>query len=358
MKPFSWRQLLSGGVGLGMTVWVGAIAGIAQPPAPTSAPPTKTVPLFDRYMQAGYAATNRRDYSTALVFFKRALDERPDDTYATQAIRNVERYLSQADSATTAPQPQPTPASPAPTVVVPPMVGPAPQPAPTTSPKPAPAKPTGAPTAAPKPTPPKTAPATPPKTTGPAPLPTKPAPPTKLTPPRSLPTAQPTPPAAKPPTAVVVVPAAPASAAFSEQQAIALINRWLQAKPEVFAPPYDQQLVVNLTAGELLASLIRPNGVLDWLKANRAYFRYGVQKVDSVERFVVARDRATMEINFTEDRTLYLSGVVEPTLTDFSSQRVRFTFVDDNGTWKIADYKTVTGSLLERAILTTTGSAR
>jgi hypothetical protein len=45
-------------------------------------------------MQAGYRATNQRDYDTALLYFRRALDERPNDPYARQAIQNVERYMS------------------------------------------------------------------------------------------------------------------------------------------------------------------------------------------------------------------------------------------------------------------------
>ena len=60
--------------------------------APTRAP--QIPPLFDRYMQAGYRATNQRDYDTALLYFRRALDERPNDPYARQAIQNVERYMS------------------------------------------------------------------------------------------------------------------------------------------------------------------------------------------------------------------------------------------------------------------------
>jgi hypothetical protein len=338
--------------------------GIAQSSAPATSSAAKTVPLFDRYMQAGYAATNRRDHQTALIYFKRALDERPDDPYATQAIRNVESYLEKntASPIETVPSPPTaTRGAPVPTVVVPPLTAPAAKPQPT------PAKPAATQTSAPKPAPTKpTPPTAPTKPSSTKPAPAKPAansaatrkptPPTQLTPPRTLPTAPTPAPTVKPPTATVIVPAERPSEAFSEQQAIALINRWLQAKTEVFAPPYDQQQVLDLTTGELLASLVRPNGVLNWLKANRAYFQYGVQKVESVERFVVARERATMEINVTEERTLYLNGVVDPTRTDFSSQRVRFTFVADNGTWKISDYKTVTGSLLERAILTPTNA--
>jgi hypothetical protein len=55
-------------------------------PAPVQSTP------YDRYMQAGYAAVEQKDYEAALLQFQRALDERPNDTYAQRAIQNVERY--------------------------------------------------------------------------------------------------------------------------------------------------------------------------------------------------------------------------------------------------------------------------
>jgi hypothetical protein len=355
-------------VGLGASTLLYTAVGMAQAPATTSTPVTKGTTFYDRYMVAGYEATKRRDHQTALIYFKRALDERPDDTFATQAIRNVEGYLKQAATPSAAATPPALTVPKVPTVVVPPIAtptstNPAPKPAPAkpASTRASSAKPTSTQATAPKPAPTKS-PAPAAKTPIPAsPGATKPvAKPattanqpanTKLAPPKTPPASQVAATTAKPPAAVVVIPSTPPSEAFNEQQAIALINRWLQAKTEVFAPPYDQQQVADLTTGELLASLVRPNGVLDWLKLNRAYFRYGVQKVDSVERFVVARDRATMEVNLTEDRTLYMNGAIAPGHTDFSSEKVRFTFALDSDTWKIADYKTVNGLLLERAIV-------
>ena len=41
-------------------------------------------------MQAGYQANEKKDSSKALLFLRRALDERPNDNYATTAIQNTE----------------------------------------------------------------------------------------------------------------------------------------------------------------------------------------------------------------------------------------------------------------------------
>ncbi|MEB3295423.1 MAG: hypothetical protein VKJ24_19895 [Synechococcales bacterium] len=49
---------------------------------------------YDRYMKAGYEASDKRDYRMAILFFRRALDERPQDLYAMKAIENTESYLN------------------------------------------------------------------------------------------------------------------------------------------------------------------------------------------------------------------------------------------------------------------------
>lgn len=63
----------------------------SSPSTPTNQPLSPTS-AYDRYMQAGYTATDQGDYEQALLHFRRALDERPGDSYAQQAIQNVEGY--------------------------------------------------------------------------------------------------------------------------------------------------------------------------------------------------------------------------------------------------------------------------
>ncbi len=47
-------------------------------------------PVYERYIKAGKAANQRQDLATALLYFKRALDERPNDAAAMQAILAIE----------------------------------------------------------------------------------------------------------------------------------------------------------------------------------------------------------------------------------------------------------------------------
>jgi len=50
---------------------------------------------FKQWMILGYAASQQGDYQTALINFNRALRERPDNTYATNAIRNTNSAIAQ-----------------------------------------------------------------------------------------------------------------------------------------------------------------------------------------------------------------------------------------------------------------------
>lgn len=50
---------------------------------------------YDQAMQAGYKATEEKDYETAQTQFRQALQARPTDPYAQQALHNVEFYLAQ-----------------------------------------------------------------------------------------------------------------------------------------------------------------------------------------------------------------------------------------------------------------------
>ncbi len=63
--------------------------------------PTVKETFYDRYMNAGYDAIQRKDQKAARLYFQRALDERPQDQFALQAIRNLNP--SQRDSSRSTP---------------------------------------------------------------------------------------------------------------------------------------------------------------------------------------------------------------------------------------------------------------
>jgi hypothetical protein len=101
---------------------------------------------------------------------------------------------------------------------------------------------------------------------------------------------------------------------LTKQQALDLVNKWIQAKREMFAPPYNRQLGGEITTGKTYDDNFGTGGSLEWLEQNGAYYRYGVQKIDSGEQFFVNGSDATVEVIVTEARTLYTKKMAVLTL--------------------------------------------
>jgi tetratricopeptide (TPR) repeat protein len=86
LKHFSLAALLLGAM---------ALPSFAQSQQTSPPLPTEIQDLsYDDYMRLGYDATQREEYRTALNFFEQALELRPNDYYAIEAIENVSTYLA------------------------------------------------------------------------------------------------------------------------------------------------------------------------------------------------------------------------------------------------------------------------
>ncbi|MCT7974661.1 IMS domain-containing protein [Laspinema olomoucense] len=123
-----------------------------------------------------------------------------------------------------------------------------------------------------------------------------------------------------------------------QRQAAALLRDWLTAKGNIFGPPFDRQLLGNLTTGILYADSLNS---VTWLENNNAFYQYGVQRVESVERFVTEGNRATLEARVTEDYTLYENGRANGDRASFGTNLIRYNLQRVNGQWKIADYQVI-----------------
>ena len=115
-------------------------------------------------------------------------------------------------------------------------------------------------------------------------------------------------------------------------QASDLISKWLEAKQRIFAPPFDRQLLATMTTGILYTDTVK---AMDNLINSNSQYRYGVQKVESVERFAASGNKATIEVKVTEDATVYRNDRVET--SSFNTKVVRYTLEYWDGIWKIAD---------------------
>jgi ARC6-like, IMS domain len=133
----------------------------------------------------------------------------------------------------------------------------------------------------------------------------------------------------------------PASS-ITKENAVELIKRWQSAKKEIFSSPFNRRLAAELITGQLHDETLKPDGSLDWLQKNGAYYRYGVQSLDSVEQFLANGDNASIEVIITEERTYYKKdGNIDRDNTAFDTRLVRYTLQSENGQLKIAAYTTV-----------------
>ncbi|PIG94362.1 IMS domain-containing protein [Gloeocapsopsis sp. IPPAS B-1203] len=138
----------------------------------------------------------------------------------------------------------------------------------------------------------------------------------------------------------------PPPSSISQQEAVALINRWQEYKRQLFAPPYERYLGDEILTGKAYHDNIsRADGKessSEWLENNGSYYTYGIQSIDSVENFAASGNQATIDLIVTEQRTLYgSSGRVDRNGSGFDTRLVRYNLQSINGQWKITDYHTV-----------------
>ncbi|BAY09839.1 protein kinase domain-containing protein [Calothrix sp. NIES-2098] len=137
-------------------------------------------------------------------------------------------------------------------------------------------------------------------------------------------------------------PVAPAST-LTEAGAKNLINKWLQAKQVMFAPPYDPQPASELTTGEQYEQVAGYDGSINSLKTDGHAYKYGLQQIDGVDEFSVNGNQAVIQVKVTEDRKLLdKNGNILPKETDFKTRTVRYNLQFVDRSWKIASTQILT----------------
>ena len=120
---------------------------------------------------------------------------------------------------------------------------------------------------------------------------------------------------------------------ISQQKAVNLIQKYLEAKKEMFAPPYNRRIIAGIATEEFSQKAF---GAIDWLERNGAYYRYQVQKIDSVEEFVSEGNTVAIKVKITEDYTLYNSdGSIDNSSSNFRTLTVVYNMKLTNGNLKI-----------------------
>jgi|JFJP01.1.fsa_nt_gi serine/threonine-protein kinase len=157
-------------------------------------------------------------------------------------------------------------------------------------------------------------PSTPLETSSPSPTPTP------------SPTASPIPPTPTKPTK-------PAIAPLSESEALDIVNNLVAAKNQIFAPPFNLQLLSELTTGEAYKNR---KGSVDWLQNNNAFYSYGDFRVSRAGAFGIQDNQANLTVEIFESPKLYINGKIDRSQSQPSRGRYVCNFRFEDGKWKIA----------------------
>jgi serine/threonine protein kinase len=121
--------------------------------------------------------------------------------------------------------------------------------------------------------------------------------------------------------------------ALTETEAVERVRQLVEGKQKLFAPPFDRELLVQLAVGD---EYEKRKGSIDWLQKNNAYYNYGDFEVKALGQFSVQENQATVEVEISENPTLYVNGQIDKSQSIPSRGRYRCTLQFDLQSWKIS----------------------
>ncbi len=122
---------------------------------------------------------------------------------------------------------------------------------------------------------------------------------------------------------------------ISQEQALELVQKWYAAKPRIFAPPFDRDLLNELATGKLYQKVGGEDGSIDWLQKYNRYYTYNKSAITNIMGFSNSGSRPYIKVRVVEE--LYLQGEKGIDKTNSGEYQIDYIyfFAKDNGTWKI-----------------------
>lgn len=123
---------------------------------------------------------------------------------------------------------------------------------------------------------------------------------------------------------------------LTQSQAIDIVNSWLRAKPRIFGPPFDRNLLASLATGECYRDNI---GSINWLVNNDYHYTYAVSRIENVWAFTSSTFRPSLKVSVYEDLTLHGPNGIDWSKSGSSTRNFVYYFAQDSdGSWKVEDY--------------------
>ncbi len=124
---------------------------------------------------------------------------------------------------------------------------------------------------------------------------------------------------------------------ITQEEAEELIAKWQKAKKRIFAPPFDKDLLDQVTTGKLKEGITQSGGIIDLQKQDNEYYEYTYQSVDEVEELNFEKGQVIVSAIVSESRTKYQDSEALEKVTE--TQRFRYKLQQNDGIWKIAFQK-------------------
>lgn len=119
---------------------------------------------------------------------------------------------------------------------------------------------------------------------------------------------------------------------FTQDNAVALVNRWLSSKSQIFAPPYNLDLANQITTGKLAKDT---NDGMYNLKQKGAKYTYGTSKVSEVISFKLEENQAQLQVKVVE--TVTYQEQEQQQNSNNNVYNVIYFLQKEKNIWKISD---------------------
>jgi hypothetical protein len=122
---------------------------------------------------------------------------------------------------------------------------------------------------------------------------------------------------------------------ISQEQALELVQKWYAAKPRIFGPPFDRDLLNELATGKLYQRVGGEDGSIDWLQKYNRYYTYNKSEITNIMGFSNSGSNPYIKVRIIEE--LYLQGEKGIDKTNSGEYQIDYIyfFAKENGTWKI-----------------------
>ncbi|BAY80458.1 hypothetical protein NIES25_69460 (plasmid) [Nostoc linckia NIES-25] len=129
---------------------------------------------------------------------------------------------------------------------------------------------------------------------------------------------------------------------ITQEEALKLVQKWYEAKPRIFGPTYDTNLVSDLATGKLYVDLISSEGPIAWLKKYDSYYTYNKSEITNIIKFSNNDEKPYIRVRVSEELYLHTNNRIdEKNSGHYQSEFIYIFEKKENENWKISGYKKI-----------------